>query len=161
VPARSSTSVCLGAAAGGASGVIALALLISGCGGSSRPVAYVDLSSRLRPAEFPRQTRQIFRTREDLVDYLEHAMPGRRLQVPTIDFSRQEVILVAAGPRSSTGYELRILGVGSHGGRIVVTVREHTPQLGDRVKARVTYPFRLISVPQSDRDLRLKWLGRP
>jgi hypothetical protein len=88
-------------------------------------------------------------------------MPGRRLHVPRIDFSRREVILIAAGPRSSTGYELRILGVRENGDRIVVTVRERTPTLGERVLARVTYPFRLISVPRSDDHLRLKWLGRP
>ena len=46
-------------------------------------------------------------------------------------------------------------------GRIVVTVRERTPSLGQPVTAKVTYPFRLITVPRSDKHLRLKWLGRP
>lgn len=88
-------------------------------------------------------------------------MPGRRIQLPRIDFSRREAILVAAGPRSSTGYDLRILGVRETGSRIVVTVRERTPSLGQPVTAKVTYPFRLITVPRSDKHLRLKWLGRP
>jgi len=95
------------------------------------------------------------------VDYLQHAMPGRRIELPRIDFSRREAILVAAGPRSSTGYHLRILGVREVGSRIVVTVRERTPSLGQPVTAKVTYPFRLITVPRSDKHLRLKWLGRP
>jgi hypothetical protein len=95
------------------------------------------------------------------VDYLEHAMPGRRIHLPRIDFSRREAILVAAGPRSSTGYDLRILGVRETGSRIVVTVRERTPSLGQPVTAKVTYPFRLITVTRSDKHLRLKWLGRP
>jgi hypothetical protein len=137
------------------------ALLVAGCGGSGRPVAYEDLSAQLHPAEFTRQARQIFRSREDLVKYLESAMPGRRLHLPRIDFARREAILVAAGPRSSTGYVLRILGVRETGSRIIVRVRECTPSLGERVTAKVTYPFRLISVPRSDKHLRLKWLGRP
>jgi PrcB C-terminal len=136
-------------------------VLAAGCGGSTKPVAYDDVSAQLRPAEFTRQIRQIFKSRSDLLDYLERAMPGRRIHLPQIDFSSREAILVAAGPRSSTGYELRVLGVREAGSRIVVTVRERTPSLGDRVTAKVTYPFRLLTVPRSDKSLRLKWLGRP
>jgi protease stability complex PrcB-like protein len=88
-------------------------------------------------------------------------MPGRRLHVPRIDFTRREAILIAAGPRSSTGYQLRILSVHESGNRIVVRMRERTPSLGDPVAARVTYPFRLLTVPRSGKSLRLKWLGRP
>jgi hypothetical protein len=135
--------------------------VLAGCGSTERPVAYVDLTAQLRPAEFPRQIRQIFRSRSELVDYLEHAMPGRRLHVPRIDFARREAILLAAGPRSSTGYELRILSVRETGSRIVVRMRERSPTLGDAVTAKVTYPFRLLSVPRSGKSLRLKWLGRP
>jgi PrcB C-terminal len=135
--------------------------VLAGCGSTERPVAYEDLTAGLRPAEFPRQIRQIFRSRSELVDYLEHAMPGRRLQVPRIDFARREAILLAAGPRSSTGYELRILSVRETGSRIIVRMRERAPSLGDAVTAKVTYPFRLISVPHSGKSLRLKWLGRP
>jgi PrcB C-terminal len=136
-------------------------VLAAGCGSGGDRVAYDDVSAQLRPAEFTRQVRQIFRSRDELREYLERSMPGRRLHLPRIDFSRREVILVATGPRSSTGYELRILGVRGAGDRIVVTVRERTPSLGEPVAARVTYPFRLISVPRSDKHLRLKWLGRP
>ena len=88
-------------------------------------------------------------------------MPGRRIHLPQIDFSRREAILVAAGPRSSTGYELRILGVRETGSRLVVTMRERTPSLGQPVTAKVTYPFRLITVPRSGKHLLLKWPGRP
>jgi hypothetical protein len=135
--------------------------VLAGCGSTERPVPYEDVTPQVHPAEFPRQVRQIFRSRSDLVDYLEHAMPGRRLHVPRIDFARREAILLAAGPRSSTGYELRILGVRENGSRIIVMMRERTPSLGDAVTAKVTYPFRLITVPRSDMSLRLKWLGRP
>ena len=135
--------------------------VVAGCGGKGTPVAYQDVSAQLHPAEFTRQVRQIFRTRADLMDYLERAMPGRRLHLPRIDFSRREAVLVAAGPRSSTGYVLHVLSVRQAGDRLVVTVRERTPSLGEPVTARVTYPFRLLSVPRTAKHLRLKWLGRP
>ena len=95
------------------------------------------------------------------MEYLEHAMPGRRLHRPQIDFARSEAILIAAGPRSSTGYELRILSIRETGSRIIVRMRERAPSLGEAVTAKVTYPFRLLTVPRSGKSLRLKWLGRP
>ena len=139
----------------------AVLLAIVGCGAQAKPVPYENVTAQLRPAEFTRQVRQIFRTRSDLREYLERAMPGRRLQLPRIDFSRREAILVAAGPRSSTGYELRVVSVRESGSRIVVTVHERTPSLRDRVKPRVTYPFLLLTVPRSGKSLLLKWPGRP
>ncbi|MFL5918162.1 MAG: protease complex subunit PrcB family protein [Gaiellaceae bacterium] len=82
------------------------------------------------------------------------------IRLPRIDFEHQEAFVVAAGPRSSTGYALRIVRVADKGDEIEVVVRERTPSLGDPVRARVTYPFRLI-VLDSRKSVRLKWLGRP
>ena len=62
---------------------------------------------------------------------------------------------------SSTGYDLRIVSLRDVGDRLVVTVHERTPSLGDPVRARVTYPFRLIAFPRSDKPVKLKWPGRP
>jgi hypothetical protein len=87
--------------------------------------------------------------------------PGRPIHLPRIDFAREEIYLVAAGPRSSTGYDLRIVRVLDEGDRVIVVVRERTPSLGDPVEARVTYPFRLIALPRNDKPVKLKWLGRP
>jgi protease stability complex PrcB-like protein len=96
-----------------------------------------------------------------LREVLERNNPGRHIRLPAIDFTRQQAYLVAAGPRSSTGYELRVVRVRDEGGRIVVTVRERTPRLGDPVRAGVTYPFRLLALPRSSKPVKLKWLGRP
>jgi hypothetical protein len=82
------------------------------------------------------------------------------VKLPPIDFERQETFLVAAGPRSSTGYALRIVRVDDRGDDIRVVIREQTPSLDDRVRARVTYPYRLLLL-DSDKPVKLKWLGRP
>jgi PrcB C-terminal len=136
-------------------------LILAGCGTTPRPVAYTDLTGDVRGLEFTRITRELFRSREDLVEVLGRHNPGRNIDLPPIDFSRQAVYLVAAGPRSSTGYELRIEHVQDQGDHIVVVVREDTPSLGDPVEARVTYPFRLIALPSTDEPVKLKWPGRP
>jgi hypothetical protein len=139
----------------------ALALSLSACGEHTRLVPFSDLTRELGALEFTHITIKLFANRHDLIEVLERNNPGRRLRLPKIDFERQELFLVAAGPRSSTGYDLRIVRVQDEGDRIVVVVRERTPSLGDPVEARVTYPFRLIALRRSDEPVKLKWLGRP
>jgi hypothetical protein len=136
-------------------------LILSGCGAEARPVSYVDLTRSVGDLEFTRITRGHFESRAELMEALERNNPGRQIELPLIDFSQRSAYLVAAGPRSSTGYRLRIVEVRDEGDDIVVVVREETPSLGDPVAARVTYPFRLISLPRTDDPVKLKWLGRP
>jgi PrcB C-terminal len=126
-----------------------------------KPVAYTDISTRLRPVEFPRVVRQLFRSRSEFADYLRRAMPGNAPRIPPIDWQRRDAILIAAGPRSSTGYVLHVVGVRETAGHVVVSVREQTPSLGEPVQARVTYPFRLITIPRIPKPLFLHWEGRP
>lgn len=140
---------------------VAAVMVLAGCGGESRRVAYTDLTREVRSFEFTRITRGLYRDRAALREVFERNNPGETIRLPAIDFARRSAYLVAAGPRSSTGYVLRIVRVEDRGGEIVVVVREQTPSLGDPVAARVTYPFRLLALPRTDKPVKLKWLGRP
>jgi hypothetical protein len=135
--------------------------VLAGCGSQSEPVPYTDLTRAAGKLEFTHLAVKLFDNRHDLVEVIERNNPGRPFRLPKIDFARQEAFLVAAGPRSSTGYDLRIVRVRDEGDHVRVFVREHTPSLGDPVEARVTYPFRLIALPRQDKAVKLKWLGRP
>lgn len=135
--------------------------MLAGCGSTPRDVPYTDLTRQARPLEFTRITRDLFRNRATLLAVLERNNPGRPIHLPNIDFGRREIYLVAAGPRSSSGYELRVVRVRDLGDHIVVVVHEQTPTLGDPVQPRVTYPFVLIALPRSGEPVKLKWPGRP
>jgi hypothetical protein len=121
--------------------------------GGGHELAYTDLSGALHEPRFPRPAGKVFRDGEALASFL----PGRT----RIDLRGREAVLVAAGPRSSTGYSLDVLRVTEERGRIVVSVRERTPRLGDPVRARVTYPYRLIAIPRSRKPVKIDWQGRP
>jgi PrcB C-terminal len=136
-------------------------LLLTSCGSSSKAVPYVDVSSQLRDVQFPRLVRELFRSRAELTGYLGRALPGRKPTAPNIDFGHREAILVATGPRSSSGYALHVVKVRETSDRIAVTVRERTPSLGEPVVPRVTYPFVLITIPRIDKKLLLHIEGRP
>jgi len=92
-------------------------------------------------------------------DYQSEAMPGVPPRRIPVDWSREELILVSPGPRSSTGYAVRILSVTERRGRIDVRAAETSPRLGQPVQARVTYPFRLIAIPRSGKPVSISWNG--
>jgi PrcB C-terminal len=123
-------------------------------------MAYEDLTPKLGSLEFTHITVTRAQTRAKLLEVLRRNNPGRNVRLPPIDFARQETFLVAAGPRSSTGYALRIVRVEDRGSHIRVVIRERTPSLRDPVRPRITYPYRLLLL-DSDKPVHLKWLGRP
>jgi PrcB C-terminal len=135
-------------------------LLLAGCGAKLRPLAYDDLTAKVGGLEFTHITVDVSHSRAELLTVLQRNNPGLKIKLPPIDYSKEETFVVAAGPRSSTGYALRVVRVYEHGGHVQVVVRERTPTLGDPVHPRVTYPFRLLALP-SHEPVHLKWLGRP
>jgi protease stability complex PrcB-like protein len=120
------------------------------------PVAWRDLSAEVGPLSIAGLERRLFRDQEQLDGYLARAQAR---QTPTVDFSKRQLLLVSTGPRSSTGYSIEVLDVEERDGEITVRIREVAPKLNGRVEARVTYPYRLLSLP-AGRDVYVDWLGR-
>jgi hypothetical protein len=100
--------------------------------------------------------RRLFRNQEQLSRYLTRT---RARRIPTVDFSKRQLLLVSTGPRSSTGYSIDVLGVAERDGKITVGVKEVYPGIDDPVEARVTHPYRLLSLPAGE-DVLVDWLGR-
>ena len=69
-------------------------------------------------------------------------------------------VVISPGPRSSSGYSVRILSVTDERRRVVVRVREETPTLGERVRPVVTYPYRVILIPDTHKRVVVQWQGR-
>lgn len=135
-----------------AAGLFAARLLPEG---ESRPVAWRDLSGAVGPLRFIGSERRVFREQRAFNRYLARAS----VRPPAVDFSRRQVLLIAPGPRSSTGYSVEVLGVTERDEDVTVRVRERTPRLGERVDPRVTYPYRLLSLP-AGKDVFVDWVGR-
>lgn len=121
------------------------------------PVAWRDLTAQVGPLRIIRSQHRLFRERAKLADYLKQTRA--RTSVPNVDFSKRQLLLVSPGPRSSTGYEVRVLSVQERDGKLTVKVRERTPALQDHVAPHVTYPYRLLSLPAGE-DVFVDWAGR-
>lgn len=107
-----------------------------------------------------RPTISVVHDRAKLARLFEVATFGRHPAPPRIDFRTREAILITTGPRSSTGYSLRVESVTAKGGSIDVLVRERTPRIGERVAPRLTYPLLLITLPRSGKHVHVKYAGR-
>lgn len=126
--------------------------------GGDTPVAWRDLTGRTL-AQPARSQLRLIESRDELLRVLREE--GRPATAPSIDFARREAILVAAGPRSSTAYELDVVSVTEERRRIVVSVRERAPTLARPGAATLTFPFRLITIERRGKDVTLDWRGRP
>ena len=124
---------------------------------SEKAVPWQDLTTQVGPLTISHTDRRLFHGQAELVEYLTQAKASR--PVPTVDFSSRQLLLVSPGPRSATGYSVEVLSAREHGDQVAVRVRERTPPLGQGVEPRVTYPYRLISLP-AGKGVEVDWVGR-
>ncbi len=128
--------------------------------GDERPLAYRDLTRKLGRVEFTRKVTGVYHSRAALQRLLDATMPGRAPKAPPLDFSRDQVVVVSLGPRSSTGYSLRVVRLVERRRGIYLTLRERTPALGEPVDPHVTYPYRALAMRSSTRPVYVKLQGR-
>ena len=129
--------------------------------GDAHELAWRDLNAQLGRVEFTRKVTGVYHSRPPFQRLLESTMPGRAPRAPAVDFGRNEVVVVSLGPRSSTGYALRVQRVVEQRRGIYVYLRERTPSLRDPVEPRVTYPYRAITIPRTSKPVYVKLQGRP
>jgi hypothetical protein len=127
--------------------------------GGDRPLPWRDVTGPT-VAEPLHSELRVFGSRAALLRHLRR--DGGSVTLPAeLDFDRFDAVLVAAGPRSSSAYELDVVRITEERHRIVVTVRERTPSLARPGTARLTFPFRLILIERRGKDVTLDWEGRP
>jgi hypothetical protein len=122
------------------------------------PLAWRDRGALLARAQLPRATYEIFRGRSAFARFLETHVEAA-VPPPSIDFERNLAVLLALGPRSSTGYGIQIESVTEERGRVVVVARERSPRLGQVTAPRVEYPLKLLVLRDVGKPVALRWKG--
>lgn len=122
----------------------------------ARPLAYRDLTAELRGLQPARQAGRVFSDAKGLARYARFAGSSGEVRLPRIDFARDEAVLFASGPRSSSGYTLRIERAVEERGRVLIVVRESSRP----ARAELTYPYRLVVFRRLGKPVDLEWQGR-
>ena len=127
----------------------------------ARALSFRDMTSQLRGLQPAREANRLFVNELEVFYYLRFADPGHVVPLPSINFAREEAVFVSTGPRSSTGYSIRVVSVVEERGRVVVTLQQRTPSLADPGRAVATYPYRLVVFRKVDKPVHIVWPGRP
>ena len=130
-------------------------------GRAEKQLAWQDVTASMGPVLWPKSVSRSFWRRRQVVRYLARTFSLGPPRVPPFDFARRRLILVAAGPRSSTGYSVRIVRITERRSTIDVLAREATPSLRSRAVPRLTSPYRLITIPATSKRVYVQWQGRP
>lgn len=102
--------------------------------------------------QLARAKTDVFRTQSEYRDFLDGL--GVAPTPPRIDFSRDDAVLLALGPRSSAGTSIEILRVEEQRGRVLVVARErYTP----RKQAVVSYPSVVVLVRATGKPIAVEW----
>ena len=125
--------------------------------GGGGPLSVENVTSQVDSPRFAEAETRVFETGEETLRHLRSRDAGNVI----LERGDQRYVLIAVGPRSSTGYRLRLENAVEERGRILIEVRELTPGVSDRVDPRVTYPFLLLEIPAGDKPVRVELAGRP
>jgi len=114
--------------------------------GGAEQVRWRDVTAQLGEVRWPRQAGRTFESREELERELRRVQAaGSRL--PMIDFSRDRLVLAAAGPRSSSGYAVRVVRVASQRTSRPETTPPDQPADTNRLAERLRRLARLTDEP--------------
>lgn len=75
---------------------------------------------------------------------------------PKVDFTKDMVVGVFMGGRSSAGFNVEIVGARVEAGKLVVQYREDVPARGTMTAQILTSPYHLVSVPRVDGDVKFE-----
>jgi hypothetical protein len=71
-------------------------------------------------------------------------------QLPKVDFSKEMVIAVTLGKKTSGGYSIEIMAVEPTASALKISVKRTSPAPGAIVITALTAPFHFVAVPKSD-----------
>jgi hypothetical protein len=139
-------------------GTVAGSVIENRSGGSTKPVAYRDLTHAIgRLTVFGRPTGHVFRHEKNYVRYISERLGTA---VPA-GYPDHMVVFFAVGPRSTPAYRVAVASVVEKKSAIVVRLHETAPGPDDRTPSRLVSPYRAISIPWSRKPVTIDWQGRP
>jgi hypothetical protein len=126
---------------------------------TQRGLPWLDLTNVVGPLTFEHATTRELPGPKTFALYLRQHEATRK--VPPPDFKHGILLVVAVGPRSSTGYSLQVLRVTEQRSRVVVKLRENTPTIAKPGKTKLVYPYRMLTFPKTHKPTFVTILGRP
>jgi len=123
--------------------------------GTRRALPWRDLTPQTGSLELPNGLTREFISRPQLAAWL-HSRGGK--VVPRVAFPRWRAALISLGPRSTTAYSLRVVGVIEDDKRVTVRAVRRNASLADPGRQKLTFPYRLIALPTTGKHIQVEWI---
>ena len=96
----------------------------------------------------------VFQSRNEMVNVWT-ADGGREDQMPGANFDKETVVAVFAGPKTGSGYRIKIMQVvkSEDGKKAVVLYQEKEPE-GGATGTKVTYPNHVVRIAKTEGDIK-------
>ncbi|HXG87986.1 MAG TPA: VWA domain-containing protein [Vicinamibacterales bacterium] len=117
------------------------------------PIAMTTINSDMMSG-ITRPQQSVARTAAEWQTLWSQHVLGR--PAPVVDFTKQMVVAVFLGSRSSSGYAVQITGVRKDGNTLVVQWAERKPEPGMMAAQVMTSPSHIATVPRHVGDLRFE-----
>lgn len=79
---------------------------------------------------------------------------------PNIDFTKNNLIGIFAGPKPSGGYEIKITSIVENSCEVIVQYYEKEPLPNEVVTSEVTNPYDLVLIPKTDKPVYLNKISQ-
>jgi hypothetical protein len=139
--------------------VIGATLMLASCAGPTDPGPEDLAIQRLSPdsgsfeyfSGFDASGHRVIRTVLEWSDVWGqiYKNAGTKPPLPTIDFSTEQVVLVALGTRPSSGYAIRLTGASRTGNGVVVRTETESPGAGCGGLTVLTQPIDVARMPRT------------
>jgi PrcB C-terminal len=96
----------------------------------------------------------VVRTDAEWTKLWQQHSPDRKR--PAVDFSKEMVVGVFMGSRSTSGYSVSIGSAASMDGHLVVRYQESTPPRGAMTAQVLSFPYHLVAVPKATGDVKFE-----
>ena len=114
------------------------------------------------PVLWPKSVTRSFWKRRQVTRYLTRTFPEGAPKVPAFDFTHRRLVLVAGGPRSSTGYGVRIVRITEKRSTIGACLPGDHARGGRRRRAAGHLAVPADHDPgYADKRVNVQWQGRP
>lgn len=98
---------------------------------------------------------RVINSKEELIEVWNQAMSrfSEKPEVPTIDFEKNQVLLIALGVKNNGGYKLQIDKVVESKNSIVVNYFENKPGANCVTTQAIVFPYELIEIPKNSKKV--------
>lgn len=76
--------------------------------------------------------------------------------LPDIDFSRETILAVFMGTRSTGGYSIEISNIKEHEGKITAIIETESPEPGEMVTMALSQPYHIVKINIAEKDIEFK-----